>query len=353
MTMRVRWRGFELPTRIQVDEETRTDTFARFVIEPFHRGFGVTIGNGLRRVLLSSIEGAAVTHVKYEGIDHEYSQIPGVYNDVLEIDLNLKELLVRLSPGVNQATLRLEADKPGEITAADLIHDHTVEVVNPGHFIARITEPTKLRAEIHVQRGRGYHHADENQPGVEQEIGVIPLASFHCPVKRVRFHTENTRVGQLTDYDKLILEITTDGTVHPESALVEAAKVLRKHLNPFIHFFDLGKELKPEFGDAGGRQVLEGLTPAGGAGVDDAAQREALYQQIMLPVSELDLSVRALNCLESEGIKTIGELVKQKEDDLVKLRNFGRVTLKEIEKKLEERGLRLGMEEVDSILANR
>ena len=347
MTMRVRWRGFELPTRIQLEEETRTDTYAKFIIEPFHRGFGVTIGNGLRRVLLSSIEGAAVTHVKYEGIDHEYSQIPGVYEDVLEIDLNLKDLLVRLSPGVNHATLRMEADKPGEITGADLIHDHTVEIVNPGLHIARITEPTKLRAEIHVQRGRGYHSADENQPGIEQEIGVVPLASFHCPVKRVRFRTENTRVGQLTEYDKLLLEITTDGTVTPESALVEAAKVLRKHLNPFIHFFDLGKELKPEFG--------EQIRPAieGGVAIDDVAQREALYQQFMLPVSELDLSVRAMNCLESEGIKTIGELVRQKEDDLVRLRNFGRVTLKEIEKKLEERGLRLGMEEVDSILANR
>lgn len=348
MTMRVRWRGFELPTRIQLEEETRTETFAKFIIEPFHRGFGVTIGNGLRRVLLSSIEGAAVTHVKYEGIDHEYSSIPGVYEDVLGIDLNLKNLQVRLSPGVNQATLRMEADKPGEITAADLIHDHTVEIVNPGLHIARITEPTKLRAEIHIQRGRGYHSADENQPGIEQEIGVVPLASFHCPVKRVRFRTENTRVGQLTDYDKLLLEITTDGTITPESALVEAAKVLRKHLNPFIHFFDLGKELKPEFGEQVGRPVAEG-----GVAIDDAAQREALYQQFMLPVTELDLSVRAMNCLESEGIKTIGELVRQKEDDLVRLRNFGRVTLREIEKKLEERGLRLGMEEVDSILANR
>ena len=350
MTMRVRWRGFELPTRIQVEEETRADTYAKFIIEPFHRGFGVTIGNGLRRVLLSSIEGAAVTHVKYEGIDHEYSQIPGVYEDVLEIDLNLKELLVRLSPGVNHATLRLEADKPGELTAADLIHDHTVEIVNPGLHIARVTEPTKLKAEIHVQRGRGYHSSDENQPGIEQEIGVVPLASFHCPVKRVRFRTENTRVGQLTDYDKLILEITTDGTLTPESALVEGAKILRKHLNPFIHFFDLGKELKPEFGDMLRPAMLDSGLP--GMGMDDAAQREALYQQIMLPVTELDLSVRAMNCLEAEGIKTIGELVRQKEDDLVKLRNFGRVTLKEIEKKLEERGLRLGMEEVDAILAN-
>jgi DNA-directed RNA polymerase subunit alpha len=351
MTMRVRWRGFELPTRISVEEETRSDTYAKFITEPFQRGFGITVGNGLRRVLLSSLEGAAVTHVKFEGIDHEYTTIPGVYEDVTDILLNLKELLVRLTPGTNSATLRIDTDKQGEVTAGDLLHDHTVEIINPGLHIARITEATKLKVEIHVQRGRGYRTAEENQPGVEQEIGVIPVASFFSPVKRVRYKTENTRVGQLTNYDKLVLEIWTDGTVSPENALVEAAKILRKHLNPFIHFFDLGKELKPEFGEE---------SPAGGGAaaepkkIEDAGTREALYQQFMLPVSELDLSVRAQNCLESENIKTIGELCRMKEDDLVKLRNFGRVTLKEIEKKLQERGLRLGMtEEVDSIMANR
>lgn len=349
MTMRVRWRGFELPTRISVEEETRTDTYAKFITEPFQRGFGTTVGNGLRRVLLSSLEGAAVTHVKFEGIEHEYATIPGVYEDVTDIILNLKDLLVRLLPGTHSATLRLDTDKVGEITAGDLIHDHTVEVVNPGMHIARITEASRLKAEIHVQRGRGYRTAEENQPGVEQEIGVIPVASFFSPVKRVRYKTENTRVGQLTNYDKLVLEIWTDGTVTPENALVEAAKILRKHLNPFIHFFDLGKELKPEFGEEEETPTTEA------AGIPmETATREQLYQQFMLPVTELDLSVRAQNCLESENIRTISELVRMKEEDLVKLRNFGRVTLKEIEKKLQERGLRLGMtEEVDSILANR
>jgi len=348
MAMRVRWRGFELPTRIQVDETTRSDTYAKFITEPFQRGFGTTVGNGLRRVLLSSLEGAAVTHVKFDGIDHEYTTIKGVYEDVTDIILNLKELLVRLTPGTHSATLRLDTDKIGEITGADLIHDHTIEIVNPSTHIARITEPTRLKCEIHVERGRGYRTAEENQPGVEQEIGVIPVASFFSPVKRVRYWTENTRVGQLTNYDKLILEIQTDGTVTPENGLVEAAKILRKHLNPFIHFFDLGKELKPEFGQE--KMPSESEMPRG----DDLGNREALYQQFMLPVTELDLSVRAANCLESENIRTIGELCRMKEDDLVKLRNFGRVTLKEIEKKLSERGLRLGMtEEVDSVLANR
>ncbi|MCO5167747.1 MAG: DNA-directed RNA polymerase subunit alpha [Planctomycetes bacterium] len=345
--MRVRWRGFELPTRISVEEETRTDTYAKFITEPFQRGFGTTVGNGLRRVLLSSLEGAAVTHVKFDGIDHEYTTIPGVYEDVTDLILNLKDLLVRLLPGTHSAILRLDTDKVGEITAGDLVHDHTVEVVNPGMHIARITEATRLKAEIHVQRGRGYRTAEENQPGVEQEIGVIPVASFFSPVKRVRYRTENTRVGQLTNYDKLVLEIWTDGTVTPENALVEAAKILRKHLNPFIHFFDLGKELKPEFGEEEEVPAAEGVRV-------EAASRDQLSMQFSMPVTELDLSVRAQNCLESENIRTIGELVRMKEEDLVKLRNFGRVTLKEIEKKLTERGLRLGMtEEVDSILANR
>jgi DNA-directed RNA polymerase subunit alpha len=346
MTMRVRWRGFELPTRIQVEEETRSDTYGKFITEPFQRGFGITVGNGLRRVLLGSLEGASVTHVKFEGVDHEYTTIKGVYEDVTDLILNLKELLVRLAPGTNRATLRIEADEAGEITAGDLKYDHTVEIVNPGLHIARITEATKLKAEINVERGRGYKTAEENQPGVEQEIGVIPVASFFSPVKRVRYRTENTRVGQLTNYDKLIMEIWTDGTVTPENALVEASKILRKHLNPFIHYFDLGKELKAEVSEV---EVEAEELPVGG---EDSASREQLYQQFMLPVSELDLSVRAANCLESENIKTIGELCRMKEDDLVKLRNFGRVTLKEIEKKLAERSLRLGIDEVDSILAN-
>ncbi len=344
MAMRVRWRGFELSTKIQVEEETRTDTYAKFLTEPFQRGFGITVGNGLRRVLLSSLEGAAVTHVKFEGVDHEYTAIPGVYEDVTDIILNLKELLVRLTPGTHRATLRLDTTKQGEITAGDLEHDHTVEVVNPGLHIARITEEAHLKAEIHVERGRGYRTAEENQPGVDQEIGVIPVASFFSPVKRVRYKTEYTRVGQLTNYDKLILEVWTDGTVTPENALVEAAKILRKHLNPFIHFFELGRELKPEFGE---EEMPEER-------VTETADQEALYQQFMLPVSELDLSVRAANCLEAENIRTLGELCRMKTDDLVKMRNFGRVTLKEIEKKLHERGLRLGMaEEVDAVLANR
>jgi len=348
MAMRVRWRGFELPTKIQVEEETRTDTYAKFMTEPFERGFGTTIGNSLRRVLVSSIEGAAVTHVKFEGVEHDYSTIPGIYEDVTVIILNLKGLLVRLTPGTNRATLRLDTTKQGDVTAGDLQHDHTVEIVNPGLHIARITEEAHLKAEIHVERGRGYRAAEENQPGVDQEIGVIPVASFFSPVKRARYWIESTRVGQLTNYDKLVLEIETNGTVTPENALVEGAKIVRKHLNPFIHFFELGRELKPEFGE-------EEMEETGGvAAPEELADREALYQQFLLPVSELDLSVRAANCLEAETIGTIGELCRLSQDDLVKLRNFGRVTLKEIEKKLSERGLRLGMaEEVDAAMANR
>ncbi len=348
MAMRVRWRGFELPTRINVDSDTRTDTYARFSTEPFQRGFGITVGNSLRRVLLSSLEGASVTHVKFDGIEHEYSAIPGVYEDVTDIILNLKGLLVRLSPGVNRATLRIDTTKQGEVTAGDLEHDHTVEIVNPGLHLARITEEAHLKIEIHIERGRGYRTAEENQPGTEQEIGVIPVASFFSPVKRVRYKTEFTRVGQLTNYDKLLLEIWTDGTVTPENALVEAAKILRKHLNPFIHFFELGKELKPEFGV----DVVAG-EDGEGADSEEGANHELLMAQFALSTTDLDLSVRAANCLEAENIQTLGELCRMKEDDLVKLRNFGRVTLKEIEKKLAERGLHIGMgEEADGLLTH-
>jgi DNA-directed RNA polymerase subunit alpha len=307
------------------------------------RGFGVTVGNGLRRVLLSSLEGASVTHVKFDRVDHEYTALPGVYEDVTDIILNLKGLLIRLSPGVNSATLRLDTTRQGEVTAGDLEHDHTVEIVNPGLHLARITEEAHLKAEIHVERGRGYRTAEENEPGTEQEIGVIPVASFFSPVKRVRYKTEFTRVGQLTNYDKLILEIWTDGTVTPENALVEAAKILRKHLNPFIHFFELGKELKPEFG------AIDAI--ADDVSSEDGASHELLMAQFALPTTDLDLSVRAANCLEAENIRTIGELCRMKEDELVRLRNFGRVTLKEIEKKLAERGLHIGMgEEADGLV---
>ena len=351
MTMRVRWRGFELPTRVVMDEETRSETYGKFITEPFERGFGTTVGNSLRRVLLGSLEGAAVTSLKFEGIQHEFTTIPGVYEDVTDIVLNSKQLLVKLT-GADAATLKIDVRKQGPILAKDIEHDHTIEIVNPDLHIATLTEEGHFRCEMQVKRGRGYRTAEENAPGPEQEIGVIPVASFFSPVRRVKFKTEYTRVGQLTNYDKLILEVWTNGTVTPEMALVEASKILRKHLNPFINYFDVGKELAAEAGADIGTMEDTGA-PVGEPGAppkEIKVNAEAAYHQLMLPIQELDLTVRAMNCLEGENIQTIGDLCRRTEDDLLKLRNFGRTTLNEIKKKLEDRDLKLGMD-VDAILA--
>src|SRR5579883_1484271 len=348
--MRIRWRGLELPSRVTRDEQVSTDTYGRFTAEPFERGFGTTVGNSLRRVLLGSLEGAAVTSLKFEGIQHEFTTIPGVYEDVTDIVLNSKQLLVKLT-GADAATLKIDVRKQGPILAKDIEHDHTIEIVNPDLHIATLTEEGHFRCEMQVKRGRGYRTAEENAPGPEQEIGVIPVASFFSPVRRVKFKTEYTRVGQLTNYDKLILEVWTNGTVTPEMALVEASKILRKHLNPFINYFDVGKELAAEAGaDIG--TMEEAGAPAGEPGVvkEVKVNAEAAYHQLMLPIQELDLTVRAMNCLEGENIQTIGDLCRRTEDDLLKLRNFGRTTLNEIKKKLEDRDLKLGMD-VDAILA--
>jgi DNA-directed RNA polymerase subunit alpha len=246
--------------------------------------------------------------------------------------------------------MRLQAEGPGEVTCDLIEADTSITIHNKDLVLATLTKQVDFDMEFTVQKGRGYVPASEQYDrNVDQEVGLIPVDATYSPVTRVRYKVEDTRVGQKTNYDKLTLEVWTNGTVTPEMAVVEAAKILRKHLNPFIHFFDLGKELKPEFGEE-----LEVAEVADSGMKPEAATRDQLYQQFMLPVTELDLSVRAQNCLEAENIRTIGELCRMKEEDLVKLRNFGRVTLKEIEKKLTERGLRLGMtDDVDSALANR
>ena len=331
--MRVRWRGFELPTRVSADSETLDSTFGQFTAEPFERGFGITVGNGLRRVLLSSLEGVAVTSVKIEGAQHEFSTLDGVYEEVTDIILNIKQLLVRMTSD-EPKKISIDVRRKGPVTAADIVHDHTIEVVNKDQLIATLTEDVSFCCELEVQKGRGYCTADENA-FAETEVGVIPIASFFSPVKRVRYRTENTRVGHLTNYDKLILEVWTDGTVTPEMALVEAGKILRKHLNPFVHYYDLGRELLPDTEDA----------------IDDeetisvpVLTQEDLSEKLQRSVTELDLSIRAANCLESEDIQSIGDLCGRSEEELLKLRNFGKTTLKEIRKRLVEIGLDIGMD---------
>lgn len=334
--MRVRWKDFELPTRVVVDEKTLTSTFGTFIAEPFERGYGITIGNSLRRVLLSSIEGAAVTSVKIKGVSHEFSTIKGVVEDVTDIVLSLKKLVVRLETE-GPRTLRIEKHEKGEVRAGDIAPDPQVTVVNPDMHIATLTEDVDFVVELEVRKGRGYVTADENEKE-DRELGIISVDSIFSPVRRVKYRVENTRVGKLTNYDKLVLDIWTNGTVSPELALVEASKILRKHLNPFVQYFELGREL----------QMNEKKE-------EEARKREKymeeLKQKLQMSVSELDLSVRASNCLTSENIQTIGELVVRSEPDLLKVRNFGKTSLKEVKKKLADMGLSLGMD-LETILGS-
>lgn len=324
--MRIRWKEFELPNRVSIEKETHTDTYGKFIAEPFERGFGITVGNGLRRILLSSIEGSAVTSVKIEGVEHEFSTIPGVVEDTIDIILNIKSLVVKLhsdKPG----KIRIESKKKGEITAGDIITDDGVEVVNEDLHIATISDNIKFNVEMDVKNGRGYKTAEENGVDGDKEVGVIPIDAIFSPVRKTKIHVEETRVGRRTNYDRLILEIWTNGVVSPEMALTEASKVFRKHLNPFVHYFELGREL-PQAGEKQIEEVEEEVDSA-----------DEVNKKLAVPVSELDLSVRASNCLEYAKIKTIGELVVREEEELLELKNFGKTTLVEIKKKLNQLGM--------------
>jgi DNA-directed RNA polymerase subunit alpha len=326
--MRIRWRDFEIPNSVVCDETTRTPYYGKFIVEPFERGFGVTVGNSLRRILLSSLEGAAVVSVKIEGVQHEFSTLTGVYEDVTDIVLNIKNLLLVLYDG-ESAELKIRADKKGEVRAADIQHGPEVRIVNPDLLIATLTQDVPLNIDMTVRKGRGYLTTEENSRG-DNEIGVIWVDSSFSPVSRVRYKTEDTRVGQLTNYDRLILEIWTNGIVSPDMALVEASKILRKHLNPFIQYADIGQSLQPESGLSGEDGLL----------TTDAEERR---RKLDTPISSLDLSARAQNCLEAQDIKTVADLVRRNEPELLKVRNFGKTTLLEIKTKLREFGLSLGM----------
>jgi DNA-directed RNA polymerase subunit alpha len=329
--MRVTWRGLELPTRVERDMVVSSDKYGRFFIEPFERGFGTTIGNGLRRVLLSSLEGSAVTSVKMAGVGHEFSSIKGVMEDVTEIILNVKNLVVRLQ-GDSTKTMKVSAKKAGVVTAADIVADPAIEVVNKDTVIATLTEDVNFEMEMVVENGRGYLPASERIAAMDkfdQEIGVILVDAVYSPVTRVRYATEDTRVGQRTNYDKLILDIWTNGTVTPEMALVEAAKILRKHINPFVQYFELGEET-----------VAEQITVEE---VSEEAVDEELAKKLSTAVQELELSVRASNCLESAKVETVGQLAVMTEADLLKIRSFGKTSLREVRRKLANMGLSLGM----------
>src|SRR5579864_9231457 len=324
--MRIRWRGLELPNRVVADRATLTDTHGRFYAEPFERGFGVTVGNSLRRILLSSLEGSAVTRVKIGRVQHEISTIPGVVEDVTDIILNVKSLVVK-NLSDEPKVIAIKKHERGVVKGKDIITDANVQIFNPEHVIATLNADVPFDMEMTVENGRGYRTADDNV-GKEREIGVIPVDSAFSPVVRVKYEIEETRVGQKTNYDRLVMEIWTNGTLSPHMALVEGAKILRKHLNPFIQYAEPGPEIGME----------DKAEAAGGDQVDHELERK-----LNMSLAELELSVRATNCLESEGITTVRDLVIRNEEELLEVRNFGETTLREVKSKLQERGLHLGM----------
>ena len=331
--MRIRWRGLELPSRVVRDEHISTETYGKFTAEPFERGFGTTVGNSLRRILLSSLEGAAVTHVKIKGAEHEFSSLNGVMEDVTDIILNIKSLIVKLDADEDMKDMRIVARKAGPVTAGMIESDPSITVVNKDLVLATLTEDVTFDMTLTVGKGRGYRTAAENISDVEeQEVGLIAVDSIFSPVTRVRYATEDARVGQKTDYDRLILEIWTNGTLTPEMALVEASKILRKHLNPFVQYFELGS-------DTASDEALAALREANRSLIDPELQ-----SKLDMSIQELDLSVRANNCLESAKISSVRELVKKTEPELLKVRSFGKTSLREVKRKLADLGLSLGMD---------
>ena len=314
------WKGFQRPKRLEFDRETLTDRFGRFHAQPFERGFGTTIGNAMRRVLLSSIEGAAITAVKIEGVLHEFSPIPGVVEDATDIILNLKQ--IPLKPHADSTkTLYVKVAKPGEVKAKDIVADGDVEILEPEAHIATVSEGGKLEMEMRLKRGRGYVAADRNFDD-DLGIGWIPIDSVHSPVKKVNYLVEAARLGQTTDYDKLTIDVWTNGSVTAQDAVSLAAKLIRDHLNIFINLEDAGDMQQDAMSD----------TP-----------RAALNENLDKSVEELELSVRSYNCLKNANIRTIRELVQKTEGEMLKTKNFGRKSLNEIKEILTGMGLSLGM----------
>ena len=314
----VLWRGFQKPKRLATDTETLTDKYGRFYAQPFERGFGTTIGNALRRVLLSSIEGAAVTAIRIEGVLHEFQSIPGVVEDATDIILNLKQVPFKLS-GEGPKAIYLKADQPGVITSGMIETDADVEILDKNVHIATVSEGGKLEMEMRLKRGRGYVSADKN---FEEDLGLgfIPIDSVHSPVRKVNYTVEAARLGQITYYDKLDIEIWTNGSIAPADALGLAAKLLKDHMTIFINF----------------EEELE--TDARG---DEKPQIK--NENLNRSVEELELSVRSYNCLKNANIQTIGELVQKTEAEMLKTKNFGRKSLNEIKEILATMGLSLGM----------
>jgi len=313
------WKGFQKPKRLAANTDTLTDKYGLFWAQPFERGFGTTIGNALRRVLLSSIEGPAITAVKIEGVLHEFSSIPGVVEDATDIILNLKQIPFKMN-GDGNKTVRLVIDRPGLVSSGHIETDGDMEILDKNLYVATVSEGGKLEVEMRIKQGRGYVSADKNFDE-DLALGFIPIDSVHSPVRKVNYQVDSARLGQMTDYDKLTLEVWTNGVVSPQDAVGYAAKLLKDHMAIFINF-----EEQMEMEEAG---------------ADSAAER--MNENLNRSVEELDLSVRSYNCLKNAQIQTIGDLVTRTEADMLKTKNFGRKSLNEIKEILAQMGLCLGM----------
>lgn len=316
--MGIRWKTFEMPKRLEADRATLTPTYGKFVAEPFERGYGTTIGNALRRVLISSIEGAAVTNIKIDGMLHEFSTLDGVVEDGAQIVLNFKKLVLRYH-GKGPKKIYIDVKKQGPVKAGDIQADETVEIVNPDLVLCTLSKVVNLKMEMEVGRGRGYVTAESNKRE-DAPIGVVTIDSIFSPVAKVNFYVEDTRVGQITDYDRLILEIWTNGAMGPEEALLYASNILQRHLDVFVNYGELPDEEEEE-----------------------EEQDKEFLELVNKPISELELSVRSANCLEAANIKTIGDLVQKTEAQMLKYKNFGKKSLNEINAILSSMGLHLGV----------
>jgi DNA-directed RNA polymerase subunit alpha len=323
---------FELPSKLTKVEEGSSPTYAKFIAEPFEAGYGHTVGNSLRRVLLSSIEGAAISSIKVEGVQHEFQSIEGVVEDVTDLVLNLKKILI-VSQKREPVRLTIKASREGPVTAADIQPDPAIQVINPDQLICTLDKARAFDAEIEIKTGRGYCPGEANKKE-DQAIGVIPIDSLFSPVRLVRYTVDNTRVGQITDYDKLVLEIWTDGRITPDDALKQSASILKRHLD----VFDRVSEEHYEF-ESQQSTVSE--------------EENKLRKLLNMSVNEIELSVRAANCLNNANITTVGELSMKTEQEMLKYRNFGKKSLNEIKEKLEALGLSLGMKFDERLLESK
>jgi len=319
--MQKSWKDLIRPKRLEVEKETVTPFYGKFTAEPFERGFGITIGNSLRRILLSSLQGAAITSVKIDGVLHEFSTIPGAKEDITEIVLNLKEVRLKLHTE-GPKTIRVKAEGPKVLKAGDILTGDAVEILNPDHYLATLSRDGKLSMEMVVKVGRGYVSAERNKEET-QPIGTIPMDAIFSPIKKVNYTVTNARVGQITDYDKLTLEVWTDGSLNPEEAVAHAAKILKDQLLIFITFEE--------------EEEAEMSYP------EDEEEKETFNENLLRSVDELELSVRSANCLKHANIKLIGDLVQKTEAEILATKNFGRKSLNEIKEILTEMGLSLGM----------